>query len=150
MCAFFYSSLQAIRKSPVTTRTEESCGGCVESDSGLQQTESADSSNCASLMSSGVGGFTGGKTAEESVGKCNDNEMAMEEVDMRHSPALIRKNSVRARANMFQSLQEQQQSPRGSFNRDDLIGSPATRRGEFLFDIFYVGWSTYFLWVSVL
>lgn len=103
----------------------------MESDSGLQQTESADSSKSVSLMSSGVGGFTSGKTAEESVGKCNDNGTAMEEVDMRHSPALIRKNSVRARANMFQSLQEQQQSPRGSFNREDLIGSPATRRGEF-------------------
>ncbi|KAL5291784.1 SVIL family protein [Megaselia abdita] len=125
-----WSSLQAIQKSPVTRRTEESCG-CVESDSGLQQTETGDSSNSISLMSSGVGGFTSGKTAEESVGKCNDKDneaTAQEEVEMRHSPALIRKNSVRARANMFQSLQEQQQSPRGSFSRDELIGSPATRR----------------------
>lgn len=97
-------------------------------DSGLQHTES-DSLNSISLMSSGVGGFTSGKTAEDSVGKCNDNETA-EGVEMRHSPALIRKNSVRARANMFQSLQEQQHSPRGSFSREDLIGSPATRRGE--------------------
>lgn len=135
MCFSFYSSLQAIQKSPGTRRTEESCG--VESvDSGLQQTET-DSSNSLSLMSSGVGGFTSGKTAEESVGKCNDDEST--EVDMRpHSPALIRKNSVRARANMFQSLQEQQQSPRGSFNRDDLIGSPATRRGEFFLLSFIV------------
>lgn len=127
MFFLFYSSLQAIKKSPVT-RVEVS-GGVESSDSGLQQTQN-DSLNSISLMSSGVGGFTSGKTAEDSVGKCNDE--ITDGVELRHSPALIRKNSVRARANMFQSLQEQQQqSPRGSFSREDLIGSPATRRGEF-------------------
>lgn len=121
MCDFIYSSLQAIQNSPATKRTEESCLG---SDSGLQQTQSADSSNSVSLMS-GLGG-----------GKCNDND------DMRDSPALIRKNSVRARANMFQNLQEQQLTPRSSFNRDDLIGSPATRRGEcFMVSIYFLFFS---------